>query len=114
MNKPKKRFALSPFFVFVFIVAVFLLAIIITVLIQKESTMPRTPSETTIISFVRIHENLLGKYEKMESMPDWAEGERKKVTTSLGSFLFYFKGGEIVTVDLYKSDGSRETIWRKE
>lgn len=114
MKKSKRGLTLSPFFVFVLIGIIILIAIVITVLTQQETILPGSPAESTIMSFIKIHDSLFGKYEKTEPLPDWSEGEQKKVTTSLGSFLFYLKAGEVVVVDQYQADGSRKNIWRKE
>jgi hypothetical protein len=40
MKKSKKGLSLSPFFIFVLILAILLIAIVITLLTQKEPTLP--------------------------------------------------------------------------
>jgi hypothetical protein len=65
-----------------------------------------------ISTFLRSNPQF-GTAQGTEPMPDWAEGPRQQVRTSAGAYLFYMKGGEVVTV--YRNDGSeRQEVWRKQ
>lgn len=39
-------------------------------------------------------------------MPDWANGTRQKITTTKGTYLFYFQNNEVVGVRQYNAEGA--------
>ena len=64
-----------------------------------------------VTSFLATHTEF-GKAKSVEEMPDWANGERQQVRTSKGSYLFYLKNGDVVTVYIYDAPG-RKVVWRR-
>jgi hypothetical protein len=54
-----------------------------------------------------------GDVRSTEAMPDWRFGKRQQVRTNNGTFLFYIRGGEVVSVWRYNAN-DRERVYQKE
>jgi hypothetical protein len=66
-----------------------------------------------IESFLKLHPEY-GTVISVKDMPNWAKGKRQQVTTSRDIYLFYMQDKEVVGIWRYKSNGSREQIFKKE
>jgi hypothetical protein len=53
-----------------------------------------------------------GSIQRVEPMPDWAQGQRQQVYTDEGAYLAYLKGDRVVTLYLNDAQGRKE-VWRQ-
>ena len=91
----------------------FLIVLIGSVLLSCSSAQEQEPSDLlpAISTWLKAHTDY-GTARSVTAQPDWARGKRQQVRTSVGSYLFYLEGNEVVTVYKY-SGSSREEVWRK-
>src|SRR5688572_139181 len=64
---------------------------------SQQAAAPKAAVNPAITTFLATHPEF-GQVQFVEPMPNWAKGERQRVTTSAGSFLFYLQTGDVVTV----------------
>ncbi len=60
-------------------------------------TAPSDPLDEAVATFLVAHPDL-GDLQEIEPLPNWARGERRRVTLSTGRYVMYFFGGRVVTV----------------
>ena len=83
-------------------------------------TSSDTPRETAsevptalpgVTEFFAAHPKY-GSIREVQPMPDWAQGARQQVVTTVGEYLVYLKGSTVVTVYANDENG-RQELWRK-
>lgn len=77
-----------------------------------QESVATEPLSVAINDFLQEHGDL-GSVTSVEPVPDWAQGERRRVRLTSGSYLFYFYEGRVVTVYRDGSDG-RVEIFRED
>jgi hypothetical protein len=71
--------------------------------------------KSQVESFVAAHPDLgLGSFVGAEALPDWARGQRQRVTLTSGDYRVYFFDGEVVTVQRLEGPDGIVEVYRKE
>jgi hypothetical protein len=90
--------------------AVLLLLFIISTARERDEERREIAAHPAVATWVSDFPDL-GQIRRVEDLPEWAEGTRQRVVTDRGEYLFYLKGGRVVTVYEDGPDGRRE-FWR--
>ncbi|NOU18043.1 MAG: hypothetical protein HOO91_10865 [Bacteroidales bacterium] len=71
------------------------------------------PTVSVVKNYVKQNPEY-GNLNGTSDMPNWANGKRLEVRTDNGRYLFYISGNEVVGIDKYLENGSREKVFKKE
>lgn len=106
---PKKEECLKKIISGVVMLALLGIAIYIGIIPIGGKT-PKSQAPPEIKAFVKAHSEF-GKIAGSRDLPNWASGQRKEITTSMGTFIFYLEKGKVSGVQMKKADGGLEKLY---